>query len=271
MAIPHSFALPRRAAAWLAGLATLLAPGAHAALEPAALQRLTALQQSPDRAGAWVYDGLVQPLETPDGPALFSYQRRVQPSGDGMIASHVTRDPQGRVLIVESAAVAADYTLRRFEAVNRQLSQSGSVEAHPDGRQLHYRLIDGGRVRTATETIDAPAVTGPSLHGHLLRQWDVLSAGRAQRVRFVVLSRLESVPFEIRRAEAAAPGRRAFTITPAHWWLRLAIAPLRVEFDEATRHVLRYEGRVPPMQEVDGRLKTLDARVDYPRHASVYR
>lgn len=265
------FAATRRTTAWLAGLATLLAPAAQAALQPAAEARLQALQQSPDSAGAWVYDGTVQPLSAPNGPALFTYQRRVQPTADGQTATHITRDPQGRVLIAESATVAADHTLRRFDAVNRQLGSSGSVEASADGRQLHYRLVEGSRVRTASEVIDAPAVTGPSLHGHILRQWDALSAGRVQVVRFVVLSRLESIAFEIRRTESAEPGRRAFTITPARWWLRLALRPLRVEFDETTRQVRRYEGRVPPMQDVDGRLKPLDARVDYPQHAPIYR
>lgn len=90
-------------------------------------------------------------------------------------------------------------------------------------------------------------------------------------VRLVVLSRLQSFPFEIRRAPDAEPGRRAFAITPARWWLRLAIRPLRVVFDDTTRQLRRYEGRVPPMQRVNGRLKALDARVDYPRHASIYR
>jgi hypothetical protein len=266
-----SLHLPRRATTWLAGLAALLAPAAQATLPPAAGARLHALQQSPESAGAWVYDGVVHPLAAPSGPALFSYQRRVQPAGDGLVASHLTRDRQGQVLIVEAATVSADYRLRRFEAVNRQLDSSGSVEASDDGRQLHYRLAEGSRVRSASEVINAPAVTGPSLHGHILQHWDMLSAGRVQAVRFVVLSRLESIPFEIRRDDAAEAGRRAFTITPARWWLRLAIRPLRVEFDEATRQVRRYEGRVPPMQQVDGQLKPLDARVDYPRHAPIYR
>jgi hypothetical protein len=265
---------PPRAAAWFAGLAALLSPAVQATLHPAAEARLLALQQSADIAGAWVYDGIVHALDAPTGQPLFSYQRRVQAASAGLVATHVTRDPQGRVLVMESAAVATDYTLRSFEAVNRQLGSSGSVLASPDGRQLDYRLVEGDRVRCVTETIDAPAVTGPSLHGHILRHWDALSAGRVHAVRIVVLSRLESIPFEIRRASgsgAAEPGRRAFTITPARWWLRLVVEPLRVEFDEATRQVRRYEGRVPPMQEVDGRLKALDAQVDYPRHAPIYR
>ncbi len=271
MATLNPSAPTSRAAAWLAGLAALLAPAAQATLEPSAQARLEALQHAPETAGAWVYDGVVRPLDAPTGAALFNYQRRVQPAADGLIASHVTRDPQGRVLIVESATVDAEYRLRRFEAVNRQLGSSGSVEASADGHELRYRLVEGGRVRSATESIDAPAVTGPSLHGHIQRHWDALSAGQFQAVRFVVLSRRESIPFEIRRAEASAPGRRAFTITPARWHLRLAIQPLRVEFDEATRQVRRYEGRVPPMQVLDGRLKALDARVDYPQHAPIHR
>ena len=257
--------------AGIARLAALRAPPAPAALPPAAHARLQALQQSPEAAGSWVYDGTVQALAPAAGPALFSYQRRVQPADDGLVASHVTRDPQGRVLLVESATLSADYRLRGFEAVNRQLGSSGSVEVSADGRQLHYWLVEGPRLRSATETIDAPAVTGPSLHGHILQHWDSLCAGHVQAVRFVVLSRLQSLPFEIRRADTAAPGRRAFTISPARWWLRLLVRPLRVEFDERTRQVRRYEGRVPPMQVVDGRLKPLDARVDYPRHAPIYR
>ena len=214
---------------------------------------------------------MVQALAEPGGPVLFNYQRRVQAVDGGLVASHLTRDRQGQVLIVESASVSADYRLRGFEAVNRQLGHSGSVQASADGRELRYRLVEGGRERSATEAIDAPAVTGPSLFGHILRHWDALSAGQAQAVRLVVLSRLESIPFEIRRADGAGPGRRVFTVTPANWWIRLAVKPLRVEFDEATRQVQRYEGRVPPMQRVDGRLEPLDARVDYPRHASTYR
>jgi hypothetical protein len=34
---------------------------------------------------------------------------------------------------------------------------------------------------------------------------------------------------------------------------------------------VRYEGRVPPMESVDGKLKNLDARVEYTSLAPVYR
>ena len=53
--------------------------------------------------------------------------------------------------------------------------------------------------------------------------------------------------------------------------IRLFVAPLTVVFNSTTRNVVRYEGRVPPMLQVDGKLKALDARVDYTMHAASYR
>jgi hypothetical protein len=48
------------------------------------------------------------------------------------------------------------------------------------------------------------------------------------------------------------------------------VDPLRVEFDSSSRNVVRYVGRVPPMQRMDGKLSALDARVDYTMHARAY-
>jgi hypothetical protein len=44
-----------------------------------------------------------------------------------------------------------------------------------------------------------------------------------------------------------------------------------VVFDANTRTPVRYEGRVPPMENVAGKLKDLDARVDYTQASVTYR
>ena len=53
--------------------------------------------------------------------------------------------------------------------------------------------------------------------------------------------------------------------------MRLIVAPLTLTFDTTTRNVVRYEGRVPPMQAQAGKLKALDARVDCVMNLPVYR
>lgn len=243
---------------------------------PPTLQTLQTLQTTPDAAGTWIYDGDVHALRHRHGvaPKLFRYQRRLRETASGLVASHVTHDaaaPDAPPIIVESAVMGSDYTLRRFDAVNAQQGFSGSVTVDREGRRLQFILQRGDRTWTAQQHIDAPAVSGPSLHGHILQHWEHLATGAAIDVRMIVLAQRTTYGFRIRQAPHAAPGRRAFTITPVRWWVRLAVAPLRVEFDEATRCVLRYEGRVPPMQRRGGGWRALDARVDYVRHASVYR
>ena len=89
-------------------------------------------------------------------------------------------------------------------------------------------------------------------------------------VRMIVLSEKDSYSIEIRHL-AHTDGTDSFAITPSGLLIRLFVAPLTVTFDSTTRNVLRYEGRVPPMLQVEGKLRTLDARVDYTMNAASYR
>ena len=86
----------------------------------------------------------------------------------------------------------------------------------------------------------------------------------------VVMMRKETYGFDIRRT-VQAHGCTSFSITPSSLLVRLAVAPLVVVFDSTTKNVVRYEGRVPPIQKVGGKLKELDARVDYTMRVATYR
>jgi hypothetical protein len=243
-------------------------------LDAASAAQLEALRRSPDAAGSRVYRGTVvplnEPLKEPMQPPLFSYERRVSDTADGLSAAHITQDRDGRVIIVERANVAPDYSLQGFDAINAQLGISGSVRLSGDGKQLEYQLLDNGKTSHAVEEVAHPVVSGPSLHGFIRHRWLELAAGQAIEVRMIVLAKKQTYGFEIRMAEQR-DGQTSFRITPSHWLTRLAIAPLTVVFDSATKNVLRYEGRVPPLRDDFGKLATLDARVDYTLHAAQYR
>lgn len=232
--------------------------------------KLDALQASAEAAGALVYRGDTFAQRTPAGPALFRYERRVLANPGGLTASHITRDPAGRVIIVESAQVSPLYETERFEVVNQQAGFSASVQVSHGGRHLEYELNDNGKVSTASEDVVDPVVCGPSLFGFILKNWDPLQAGAALRVRMLVPKDRTSYGFDL-KFEKLTDGHATFTVTPSNFLIRLAIAPLRVVFDAGTRTVVRYEGRVPPMENVAGKLKDLDARVEYTSQSPVYR
>jgi hypothetical protein len=256
-------------------LATSLTAAAASAapapkLDEDAARHLQRLARTPESAGTLIYRGSVVPQAEPDARPLFTYERRVDDRTGVLVSSHVTTDFNGEVIIAEQARMAPGYTLRRFDAANRQQGYSGSVVVSREGRHLEFTLVREGKVLTASEDVKHPAVSGPSLHGFILQHWNRLAAGQKVPVRMIILNRLETYGFDIRR-QREAEGRTTFSITPSSPLVRLVVAPLVVTFDSATRNVVRYEGRVPPMKPEGGRLVDLDARVDYTMNVPVYR
>jgi hypothetical protein len=248
----------------------VLSSAAHAELDNASLVRLQTLQQSPAQTGELIYKGDTYAQQDSSGQPLFRYERRIATTPAGLTASHLTRNPAGELIVIEAAQVGSDYALQRFETVNQQSDFSGSVEVSADGRQLHYSLLEQGEVSSADEQVDEPVVAGPSMHGFILQHWDQLKAGSSLPVRFVVLQEKQTYGFDI-RFDREAGGQTVFSVTPSSFLIRLAIQPLQVTFDTSAKTVVRYEGRVPPKQQVDGELKDLDARVEYTAITPSYR
>ena len=252
------------------GLVLVMASLAHAELDRTSAARLATLSAAPEQAGELIYQGATFAPELTRPDPLFRYERRLTKTPNGFEATHLTRDPAQKLVVAESAQFNAAYQLQRLVVQNQQLAYSGEVQVSSDGRHLRYSLNDAGVVSTAEESIDAPAVAGPTLFGFILAHGSELGAGKSVPLRFIVMNEKQTYGFDIRQA-SAAKGRVVYSITPSSWFVRPFIATMRAAFDTNSKRWVRYEGRVPPMQTVDGELKALDARVDYTAVAASYR
>jgi hypothetical protein len=232
--------------------------------------KLAELRSTPALAGALIYRGTVSALKSLTAETLYTYERRATKNAEGSLATHLTSDPQGNVVIVEAAQASPTYDLQRFEVINQQLGYSGSVVVSANGHRLDYYLNDNGKISSASEEISDPAVSGPQMFGLIQKNWPLLSAGKTLPVRMIVLKNKTTYGFDI-RLEKEVNGQATFSVIPSSFLIRLAIAPMRVVFDVQSSTVVRYEGRVPPMEAVVGKLKDLDARVDYQSVESSYR
>ena len=250
--------------------ALLTATACHAQLPPPVFSKLDALQTLPESAGAWVYRGSTFSQRQPAANPLFRYERRVLDETSGLTAKHITSDPAGRVIILESATLSNAYEVRRFEVTNQQSGFAGSVQISNDGRHLEYELNDNGKVSKASEDVSAPVVCGPSLFGFILKHWEPLKAGATIPVRMVVLQEKTTYGFDLNFGKLAND-QATFTLTPSSFLIRMAVAPLTITLDARTRGPVRYEGRVPPMESVEGKFKNLDARVEYTSVSTIYR
>ncbi len=254
----------------LIALFLLASSPARAALDAPSAARLSGLNTTPALAGELIYRGATFAQKAAGPEPLFRYERRVATTPTGIEATHLTRDPAHSLVVAESAQFNTAYQLQRFTVHNQQLGYSGVVQVSGDRRRLQYSLNDNGVVSTAEEAIDLPAVSGPTLFGFILEHRAQLDMGKTVSVRFIVMKEKQTYGLDIRQ-ESAANGQVVYAITPSSWLVRPFLATMRATWDAGSKTWVRYEGRVPPMQTVAGKLADLDARVDYSTVSNTYR
>jgi hypothetical protein len=236
-------------------------------LQAPMLDRLARLQATPESAGDLVYTGRVFPLDGGTEP-LYRYERRVQATGASITSTHITRDPSGSVVVVQNAVHSPAYQLTRAEMIHRQTGATAAVVV-ADGRAT-FTLNDGERESISREDVHDPVVAGATMFGFILAHWTELAGGASIPFRFAVLERGETFGFVLDRTADAA-GRTTIRMKPASLVVRLAVSPTYFQFDTASRRILEYSGRVPPMETDGARLRALDARVHYTFAAASFR
>ena len=215
-----------------------------------------------------VYEGTVSRRGEAD-PPLYRYERHVVETADGLRSTHRTFTLQGAPVLEHWAEHDRDYTLHAFGEVHGQTGVVGLVEVSPDGSAT-YRTTVKGRSRTRTEPAGAPLQAGPTLFGFVLAHWDTLVDGARVPIRFVVLEKNRSFPFELVVVDHS-PNTTTVQMVPESRWLARMVPPTYLVFETSSRRILRYSGIVPPLVEEDGKLQTLDATVVYTHVRSEYR
>ena len=236
-------------------------------LAPENLRRLAAIQSAPATAGDQIYVGRVYALDGRPEP-LFRYDRRIQRTGNAVTSTHVTYDPTGAIVVVQSALHSPKYELQRADMIHGQTGASASV-AVVNGEAI-YTLHDGVHQTTSRERVGDPLVAGPTMFGYILAHWEELNRGMVLPIRFAVLERGESFGFTLDKVEAAQ-GQTIVRMKPTSPLVRLAVAPTYFHFDTNSRQIREYTGRVPPLEQIGNRLATLDARVTYSFVAPAFR
>jgi hypothetical protein len=123
---------------------------------------------------------------------------------------------------------------------------------------------------TKTERRSGPVVVGPTLVGYVVTRLEALRRGETLGVRFAVLERFETLGFDLQKVNGE-PGQTRISMKPQSALIALVVKPIVFTFDDASGHLVRLEGRVPPRRLAEGRLHDLDARVEYAFAASAYR
>ncbi len=237
-------------------------------VNPSIQTTLKSIGTSPDSAGTLIYEGAVFPIVGSNLKQIFSYERRVKEEKEILSATHITRDMEKNTIVTQTARYNAKKELREFEYINGQVGYIAKAEIV--GKLIRFKLTDNsGQVTSSEEEVNEPLAVGPTLFGLIAEHWEDMSKGNSFFLRFVVAEQKQSYRFEVRKL-LDNNGITRFEMKATNWLIGLFIAPFQFDYDSSKRTIITYQGRVPPMLLVDGKLKELDARVSY-THWAVYR
>ncbi len=194
--------------------------------------------------------------DKPGGRLLFTFRRTATQTGDVVFVLREFQNPDGSLAALERVRYERG-RLVRFELEERQIGATGKalVETLPNQRQriqFQYttRSSRADRPRQKSETTDEPVLISDMVAGFVAEHWDELARGESVKFRYIVVPRLETIAFKLRRESTAElRGKKVIRIKmePSSRLIAQFLDPLvfTVEADPP-RRILQYWGRTTP-------------------------
>lgn len=202
---------------------------------------------------------------------LFKFRRTASCSGSTV---HVLREyfyPDGRPACRETVVYEAN-SLKSYHLDELQTGSSGTINVAGDPRDSARMLLtfdyskditSRGHRRQTTESVTTQALLNDMIGVFLSSNYDTLAKGAKVGLRYLVVSRKETVGLSFaKQGETTYHGRKVMTLKlqPTNPFISVLLDPLYFTVEEAPPHrVLQYLGRTTPKINESGRWKDLDA------------
>jgi hypothetical protein len=194
--------------------------------------------------------------EKPDGRLLFTFRRTATQTGEVVSVLRQFHNPDGS-LAAEERVLYEHGRLVRFELDERQIAAIGCarVGAGENRRQridFQYTAgsVPGAKTRRDVETTREEPLISDMLPGFLASHWAELNRGEAIKFRYLVVPRLETIGFRLRReSEDEFHGKKVLRIRmePSSRLIAQFLDPLSFAVEiEAPHRILHYWGRTTP-------------------------
>lgn len=206
--------------------------------------------------GAVTYGNLYRNDLQSDMPAVH-FERRVIQTPLGKTVFGRWQSPDGKELTTESVEYIGS-EMRRYTLKQKQISEWGTAEVRGKKIFFEWRKMEDGKekVEKGDEDLHEDTVVVEQMIDLLRERWDTLMKGDDVNVRFVVLSRRETVGFKIykdREIDYEGTPAVVLKMKPQNIFIALFVNPLYLTFAKDGDHrILEVDGRMPVKKFKDG-------------------
>lgn len=200
--------------------------------------------------------GSIFPQSATNSPALFTFRRTAHQEGSNVVALREYLSPDGTLAAKETVQYEGD-RLKRFTFEGNQINARGSAtfETTANGKTLiRFEYETGSESRrkkkTEIETQSEVVLINDMIPGFITDHWQALTNGDSLHFRYVVIPRLETIAFTLRKTgQSEFNSRRVVEIEmrPASRLLQTFVDPIVFSAElNAPHRPLRYVGRTTP-------------------------
>jgi hypothetical protein len=226
-------------------------------------------------ARAQVGQGRIYDLGHTDGPVKFTQQSTLEtlPNGDKKWSSTI-KDASNATVMTEEAQI------KEGRVVYQLIQQLQIKEAYQlkveSGRGTFSTYKTSGKIgdidftkpsETKTVKIEDSFITGPVAEAYLQKNFPTLLDGKIVYAHFGIFELLKVVDFYFKK-KSATDKELVVKMEPDNFFISLLVDPIYLTFDKATKTIVRFKGRTPLRQKVEGEWKPYDAEIIYSKGSS---
>lgn len=174
-------------------------------------------------------------------------------------------DAQGKLIMTETAKIEGYRIIHQYL---EQLQIGEAYELKVEGMKATfttYKLQDGKKGDpTETKTVDIGDnfITGPATEFFLKGKWSELLDSKSIKVEFGVFELSRTVGFNFTKIKDLEKSVEV-QMKPSNFFISALVSPLIMEFDKETKKLIRFKGRTPLRELVNGKWKAWDAEILY--------
>ena len=201
-----------------------------------------------------------------EGEVLYVEEHAVRRAGERLLDATTTyRDDFGRIIAVLRTDFARDPFAPSYAFEDLRTGAVEAVAASPGGIEL--RAGRRSRVLPLGEATH-PLVTGQGLDRLVREKLEALAAGETLFLRYAIPSRLAAYDMRVRGVRRSGETVRV-RVEFTEWILRMLAPSLEVEYDRATRRLLRYRG-ISNLEDERGQSFSVEITYAYPRQGGAH-
>ena len=210
--------------------------------------------------------------DKPEGRLLFTFRRTATQTGDVVRVLREFLNPDGSVAARERVVYERG-RLARFELDELQVGASGHAQVNAlegDRQRIGFEYRTAGKLKQDSETPRGEVLISDMLPAFVVRHWEELSRGGAVNFRYLVVPRLETIGFQLRRESTGTfQGKQVVRLKmePTSWLIAQVLDPLLFTVEaQAPHRIFHYRGRTTPKVRSGDSWRDLDALTVFDWH-----